>query len=126
MSSRAFRRLNADADVIRISENVEGDEEAEEGPGFVSVACKNKGPVVNPFSLVGHCRSEQALVVVCVCVQLNESDDAEDESEDREEERKAATSVVSVVSYVCEVYCVLVCFWGPFSFRDRFKSLMCV
>ena len=54
MSSRAFRRLNRDLDVIHISENVEEEEEEaeEEGPGFTSTACKRKGPVANPFSLV--------------------------------------------------------------------------
>ena len=55
MSSRAFRRLNRDADVIKISENAkEGKEEAEEEPEFISVACKKKAPVANPFALVSH------------------------------------------------------------------------
>ena len=52
MSSRAFRRLNRDVDVIRISENAEEEGEAEKGPGFTSLACKKKGPVSNPFALV--------------------------------------------------------------------------
>lgn len=52
MSSRAFRRLNRDVDVIRISENAEEEDKVEEGPGFTSLACKKKGPVANPFALV--------------------------------------------------------------------------
>lgn len=53
MSSRAFRRLNRDVDMIRISENAEEQEEVEEGPGFTSTACKKKDPV-NPFALVSY------------------------------------------------------------------------
>ena len=54
MSSRAFRRLNRDADVIRISENAQEGETVEEEPEFISVACKKKAPAVNPFALVCH------------------------------------------------------------------------
>ncbi|CAI8041366.1 Transcription factor 25, partial [Geodia barretti] len=77
MSSRAFRRLNRDADVIRISENAEEGKELEEEPEFISVACKKKTPAANPFAL------------------LNESDDAEDESEDKEEELNTLPSKVA-------------------------------
>ena len=74
MSSRAFRRLNREADVIRISENVEGAENEEEGPGFVSMACKKKGPVANPFYLVGHLYvrlSQSCTVALCVvCIHV--------------------------------------------------------
>lgn len=55
MSSRAFRRLNRDVDVIRIKgevENYEDNEEVEEDSGFIGQACKKKGPAVNPFALV--------------------------------------------------------------------------
>lgn len=57
MSSRAFRRLQQEAEVIRIrgglgSEEVEGEEE-EEMPGFGKKS-KKKGGASNLFALVSH------------------------------------------------------------------------
>lgn len=57
MSSRAFRRLNRDVDIMKISEDAEKQDEEDEGPGFTSLACKKKGPVANPFVLVRSCIS---------------------------------------------------------------------
>ena len=64
MSSRAFRRLNRDVDVVHISENAEDEGEEEEEPGFTSVACKTKEPAANPFALVSTLPIN-ALISVC-------------------------------------------------------------
>ena len=58
MSSRALRRLQQDAAVIRVPANSQesgggGDEEneiVEEGPGFNS--SKSRKPIANPFAMV--------------------------------------------------------------------------
>ena len=58
MSSRALRRLQQDAAVIRVPASSQesgggGDEEneiAEEGPGFNS--SKSRKPIANPFAMV--------------------------------------------------------------------------
>ena len=67
MSSRAFRRLNRDADVIRISENAEEGKELEEEPEFISVACKKKTPAANPFALVCHVAYSHFLALYTEC-----------------------------------------------------------
>ena len=70
MSTRAFRRLNRDVDVIHIAENVEEQDEddVEEGPGFAGQACKKKGPVINRFALVSPHFITLLILSVCVCV----------------------------------------------------------
>lgn len=54
MSSRALRRLQQDAAVIRVPasnrEDIEEEDEAAEGPGFAS--SKSRKPTANPFAMV--------------------------------------------------------------------------
>ena len=56
MSSRALRRLQQDATVIKVSGKGElsSEDEEDDQPGFSNVARKKKSGALNPFSMVSN------------------------------------------------------------------------
>ena len=72
MSSRAFRRLQKDVEVINVCRRggeEEGENKEEESPGFVSQQRKKKQPSSNLFALVclgSHENSDNVTLSDCV------------------------------------------------------------